>query len=189
MSLSKDVVVSSMSLISRLGGTGQLEASGVSKADFNKLVGDEPWLGSDRNRMTSVLHTLLMGSIDALGLPRFPLPAEFMAAGICVFVSPVNVHAACRFVAETRDAESLASQTGTQQIGLPEAVKPEKIFALVCMMYDDPRRAICRSQFEKQTGLQLDKVLQKKIVDFFIFFRYFLIIGDAYENNFSWPQA
>jgi len=138
--------------LSNIGKEGFLDGIGVSKGDFDRLVGDTQWLSSDRNRMTAVLHSVINASIDSMGLPRFTLPAEYIAAGICVFVAPNNSFAACIWAPVSPSAEALGRMAGTA------STNPEQLFALVIQMYADPTRSQAREQFSKRTGLALDKV-------------------------------
>lgn len=160
MSLSLEIANSGMQLLANLGQAGMLESSGVSREDFKRLVSPLPWLSPDRNRMTATLHTMIVGSTDALGLPRFPLPAEYIAAGIVMFVSPTNIHAACTYMARSHDAETMARQINNSQVALPEPVNPERLFALVVQLYGSTSRSAARVLFEKNTGLSLDFALE-----------------------------
>lgn len=148
-----EVAVGCMKMISNIGREGFLDGLGVSKGDFDRLVGDAPWLGCDRNRMTSCLHALLNASVDSMGLPRFNLPAEFVAAGISVFVSPVNLHSACVFTSVQGTAEDI----GRMATVCPTT--PDQLFALVVQLYGSQARSAARAQFMKHTGLELEKTM------------------------------
>lgn len=147
-----EIALSAMNLIASLGREGFLDGVGVSRGDFDRLTGDAPWMSSDRNRMTATLNTLLNASVDALGLPRFNLPAEFVAAGISVFVQPINVHAAAAFCGNSGSVEDGARGT------IVSPATPEQIFALCVMLYGSQGRNSARAQFEKNTKLAIDKV-------------------------------
>jgi len=150
--LQYNVAVAGMKMISNLGYLGHLDALGISRADYMRFVGDAPWLGTDRNRMTSILHSLTLGSIDALGLPRFKtLPAEFLAAAIAVFVSPVNIHVACVYAPTSGEAEILG------RAGSPNSVTSEQLFALVQQLYASEERSPARALFEKKVGLAIEE--------------------------------
>lgn len=146
-----DVARGSMRMISNMGREGFLDGIGVSRGDFDRLVGNDPWMASDRNRMTTCFHTVINASVDAMGLPRFNLSAEFVAAGIAVFVSPVNCHAACVFASNGGPAEEMGRMASIS----PST--PEQLFALLVQLYGDQDRTSCRALFEKNTTLALDK--------------------------------
>jgi len=148
-----EVAASSMRLLANIGRKGFLDGLGVARADFDRFVGDEPWLSTDRNRMTSVLNTMMNASVDAMGLPRFDLPAEYAAAAIALFISPVNVHGACVFAArEAKPAEEMGRQAKS------ESVTPERLFALVIQLFSNQRTS-ARALFEKNTQVCLDKAM------------------------------
>lgn len=146
------VAVGCMRLISNIGRQGFLDGIGVSRADFDRLVGDDPWMSVDRNRMTAVLQTVVNASVDAMGLPRFNLPAEYVAAGIAMFVSGVNVHAACVFSANGGTAEDVG------RVASISPCSPEQLFSIVVQLYGTPDCSAARVQFEKNVGLALEKV-------------------------------
>jgi len=153
-----EVAASSMRLLANIGRKGFLDGLGVSRADFDRFVGDEPWLATDRNRMTSVLNTMINASVDAMGLPRFDLPAEYIAAGIALFVAPVNVHGCCVFAARgAKPTEEMGR--GTQSS--TEAVSPDRLFALVIQLFSDQRTS-ARALFEKNTSIALEKMMGKE---------------------------
>lgn len=150
-----DVALGSMRLISNIGRAGFLDGIGVSKFEFDRFVGDEPWLASDRNRMTNVLHTIVNASLDAIGCPRFSLPVEYVAAGISIFVAPINAHPACLWAPPSPSAESLGRSVACAPC------TPEQLFALVVQLYSNPGRTSARALFEKSTGISLDNVMVK----------------------------
>lgn len=156
MSLQLKVAVSSMALVGELGNVGQLDALGVSKADYARLVGDAPWTASERNRMTATLHSLIMGSVDIMGLSRFKVPAEYMAAGIAVFVAPVNVHVACQYAPAVGEAEEMGRGADRTK------VLPEQLFALVVQLYDTDMKVSARYLFEKKCGIEIKKVADQQ---------------------------
>lgn len=150
MSLSFLTAKSAMTLISKSAYTGMLESNGISLDDYKKFVGDAPWLPSDRPRMTSILHTFMCAATDVLGLPRFEMSAEYLAAAIC-FVSGVNVMTACHWGPATGEAELLGQGKESPR------VQPKQIHALVVDMYDSPERTWAKQMFEKRIGIELDK--------------------------------
>jgi len=73
-------------------------ANGVldcSKAEYDILRQDVPWMYTDRNRARVALDAVLYGLLDMHGIARIALPAEYVAAAIVMFVRPVNIHQCC----------------------------------------------------------------------------------------------
>lgn len=155
MALSLRSGVAAMKFLSTLGHAGQLDSLGISSSDYARFTGDEPWLGSDRNRMTNILHSLLLGTVDAMGLPRFDISAELIAAGIAVFVAGVNCQAASIFAPSSGEAESL--MRGVQS----PPVKPSQIFALVVDLKGDLQCGQARILYEKNIGVAVEKAMME----------------------------
>jgi len=154
--LSLDVAIGSMRMLANMGRDGFLDGIGVSKLDFDRFIGDSQWINTDRNRMSSVLHALVNSSVDALGLPRFDLPAEYIAAAIALFVHPVNIMPACVYGPPSKSAEDAAN------LAVCQPCTPAQLFALVKQLYADSSRHAARALFEKKTSIALDKVLSSQ---------------------------
>jgi len=67
----------------------------LNKDDIQFLKGPRLWLRSDRGRVRRCLEAYAYGGLDIIGLPRFPLPAEFVACAIALHVHPSNWMTAC----------------------------------------------------------------------------------------------
>jgi len=144
-----------MHLLAEMGRKGMLDLLGVTQADFDRLTSDVPWTGGERNRMSVTLHSLLNASVDSMGMPRFDLPAEWVAAAIAVFVAGINVQSACYFAPPSHQAEE-----GARGVVGP-SVRPERLFDLVVLLYGHQGRNAARELFTKRSGLALDKVAKQ----------------------------
>jgi len=144
-----------LSLIANQGRQGHLGMVGVSQADFDLLSGSLPWTVSDRNRMHVTLNALLNLSCDTLGVARFRLPAEYVAAGIAIFVNPINAQSICRIMERSPSASDLGSG-GTDNYDVCSA---EQLFALVVQLYGDQASNNARAAFEAKSSLALGKVI------------------------------
>lgn len=152
--LSYDVAVGSMRALADVGRLGFLDGQGVSQHDFEMLTGDVQWQATDRNRMATVFHQIVNASVDRLGIPRFSLPAEYLAAGIAMFVSGVNCMAACQFVCDAKPV-SAQDQGAMQKV---EGCKPEQIFALLIQLYDSVAKNDAQSRFVRNTNLSIGRM-------------------------------
>ena len=75
------------------------------------------------------MDSVLFGALDVLGLPRFELPAEYIAAWIALLVSPVNYETACVWYHGAQPVENLAE---TPEIApIAEGITARQLFALV----------------------------------------------------------
>jgi len=155
VNLSLDTALGSMQLVADMARKGMLDALNVSQHEFERFIGDEPWTAPERVRMGTVLHAFMNASGDYMGLPRFTLSAEWAAAAITVFVAGVNVQSACHMVTDARPVEDKARMSSI------DAVQPERIFAIVQLIYGTAQRGSARALFSKKTGIALEKVLSK----------------------------
>lgn len=127
---------------------GDFEAVGVTPDDLALVTGDRLWIASERNRVTRILDNCLYSTMDAVGIPRFEAPAEFIAAVVAVFVDPVNYMLASRFMETGRVADDIIDSDSPSL----EPVTADKVFALLCRFYDSEDIEDLRDQFEKRVG-------------------------------------
>jgi len=127
---------------------GSLDAYGVSVPDYKMVTGDRPFVGADRMRVSRTLQSLTYGALDAMGIPRFEVPAEYAAAIIATFVHPVNLLVACVF------CDRLQPSDGVLGDGDGELTSPQELFALVVQFLEDPGvSSKAKEQFNKRVGL------------------------------------
>ena len=118
---------------------------GVSEEEYNICRGEHVWLPEHRTAMRKVLDTFAIGVMDLSQLPRFELPAEYLACVIAVYVHPNNAMQACRVFENVRPAAELAGATVDAQV-----VDPAQLFALVCAIYDSDAVKTVKASFEKK---------------------------------------
>lgn len=120
-----------MQMIAQGGAEMALSFLNISAEDVALCKGATAWSTTDRPRVRRVLDAYLYGCVDALGLPRFELPAEYVAAIIAVFVHPCNYFAACTWITGAVSQEELLSgKSGKVPEGF-EKVKPSQLFAII----------------------------------------------------------
>lgn len=146
-----------MSLIAQQASMGMLDNIGLSEQDWKKVNADVPWIGSDRNRVTVSLNTLLSGVLDAAGVPRFALPAEYIAAGIAMYVSPINIQLACAYVERPRSIQSLAGNQNEF-----DTCTAAQLYALIVSFHGSTEHDHARRLFEKNTKLKLEQLADKE---------------------------
>lgn len=81
-----------------------------------------------RRRIRQTLESIMYGGLDAVGLSRFELPAEYIASWICVLVQPHNQMAACGFFDRARQVDQLRLSPEDSQTY--ESISPQRLFAL-----------------------------------------------------------
>lgn len=142
--VSYEVAVNCMTLIKNGAVNDAFEALGISSEDFRLACAGVPYIGSDRNRVTNVLTSLVYGTLDVVGLPRIEVPCEFIASVLAVFVCPGNLAVACRWMEAGHAAEDLVAG------GSLEPVTANKLFALCCQLASEAPAAA--AHWEHRTG-------------------------------------
>ena len=152
MSLTYTTAIGAMKLIERGSTTGDLAALGVSDADWALTTGENPWCAADRHRVRATLDALTYGSMDLAGVPRFPVPAEYLAAILTVFVHSSNRMVASRWAERTETASELASHAGLDA----ERCTAEQIYSLCIQLASAEQAQLARKAFEAATNRAID---------------------------------
>lgn len=125
---------------------------GITKEEFEKVTRASCWVSQDRGEVRKTLDALCAGVMDVTGVPRFEMPAEYVAAVIVSYVNPTNIQVACRWMEGQRPAEVVRGASST-----PGQVDPAQLFVLCCMLYDDEACAEVAQLFEKRVSSALKK--------------------------------
>ena len=108
----------------------QVERANVDTLGMKVLGQPIMWLASDRATVRNTFDNLVFQSLDLLGLPRFILPVEYVAAAIVSFVHPVNYLTACLW------SESHGSTTDELALdGEYDRFSARQLYAVVCNVY------------------------------------------------------
>lgn len=141
-----------MSFIARQAKQGHLDNIGVSMDDFRKVSNDSVWLGVDRMRVKNTLEALMSGTLVVIGMQPFQATAEWVAAAIAMFVSPINAHTACRWLERPATAEDLGR--GLEE---PPTCTASQLFALVQQLVADSDNSSAKCLFEKNTSIAIGR--------------------------------
>lgn len=101
---------------------------GITQADWDLLVQDEPWTPEQVRQVRSILASTIEVCMTIAGLPPVPLPGQYAAAVIAIVVAPANRFLAAQKVPETFDAVAASGLEGKVDI---RPVKQETMFGLV----------------------------------------------------------
>lgn len=130
--------------------------------DAEKLVQTSLWTPADRPIVRRAFDAVLFGSCDTVGIPRFELPAEYIACWISLAIGPVNRMTACSWFSGLRSAQELASDP--EESSFDPNIKPQQLFALVgnaCGSYTEGQIVEFRSQVA--SSIQMAITRQQKI--------------------------
>jgi len=143
------IALGAMRFISESGKVNHLASVGVSQDDFELVNGELPWTPSDRQKAFQVLGSLLQGACDVMGVARFQLSAEYIAAGIRTFVHPNNAQVACRMFERSVSSKDLSRGDKTSP------VDADQLFNLVIELYSSSDAVSAIALFEKNTKLAM----------------------------------
>lgn len=155
--LQMHVALGAMKLIRDGAVTGDLDAFGISPEDWFLTTGSGPWVGTDRQRVRATLDILVHGTVDVVGVPRFEVPSEYIAAVLAVFVGPTNMQLACRWMEGGSPAQVLAKGSSAEPPSDNEQVTARTLFALVCDIYEGEHASAARASFVKRTNLAIER--------------------------------
>src|SRR5207237_362425 len=83
---------------SALASIKLIQASAVvdlTEDDFDFLTSNKVWIATDRSRARRCVEACVYGTLDFVGYPRFPAPAEFIAAVIAYYFDHVKIQTPC----------------------------------------------------------------------------------------------
>lgn len=106
-----------------------MDSLGVPRPDMEKLCGAPLWLAADRHIIRRALDALLYGALDAIGIQRFMLSAEYIAAFIALVVHPSNHLVACAWYHGSVSADALLSDP--EHVPIAEGLTAHQLMALV----------------------------------------------------------
>lgn len=158
--LSLSVAIGVMTAIGNTVST-DFDAIGITPDDYKLTSGDAPWSKNDRRKVSITLEALMYGSLDQLGLARFAVPSEYVAAIIAAFVAPANRLVACMWLAEAGKTGARAMDLASQglQAQTVDTTSPQKLFALVCQLTDSSINSEARKSFESRLNTRIRKAV------------------------------
>lgn len=148
--LSLSTALGAMSLLKDNSLNANLQNFGLNESDFDVLTQDTPWVAQQREQVRRTIDCIIHGLMDIVGVPRFEVPAEYIAAVLSTFVSGANMLIACRYMEGGSRAEELAVGNDNG-----ERVKPQQLFALICQLRAGD--AAVYEAFAKKVGARIEK--------------------------------
>lgn len=147
------VCYAAMTAISKTVKAFGISSLGINQDDFNKTTGDAVWMSADKPVAVRTLQQLAFGVMDAQSLPRFDMPAEYLAGIIALYVNPANWFAACGWLSGEMLSVDLAARGEN-----PERFDPSRLYALVLLASSEDLDQFC-SVFGKATKKKLDQAV------------------------------
>lgn len=147
------VALGCMQAVKKGGANADLAALGMTAAEIELLTSDNVWMGTDRQTVMRCLESTIFGTADVLGLPRIEISAEFLAAHIYMYVSPVNYMAACSWSGRTASVDKSSSREF-------DPVTASELHAYLVRLCDADGVEEFRHQFEKQVAAKIKKAVE-----------------------------
>ena len=132
-----------------------LPAMGINKMDFSVLQQTRMWNVQQRIQVQRTMQAIRDGLAAAQGFSPYRAPAEFQAAIVAEFVSPVNRRAACGWLADV-SLHTAADEAAGVAAGTAEPVTPSQLFALCLACEADGDQF--RSEYESKTKKEVERV-------------------------------
>ncbi len=152
------VVKSAMKALASGTATGPLESLGLLPNELELITGDVPWKASQRNLVSKTLHTLMYSTQDALGLQRFDVCAEYVAATIAMFVQPSNIMVACIWMQADLLSATALGNPNLESVNR-NRIDSSTLFSLCLqMLADSDTISVCRHQFESRVNMCINQV-------------------------------
>lgn len=141
---------------------------GIPVPDVEALTGATLWRASDRYRLRRCMDSLMLGSLDVLGLAHFRLSAEFVAGWIALVVHPANHLVACAWYAGAQSAASILDDE-PEHAPFEDGISAGRLLELVISALgekkygvEDFQHRLAASIAAGQSVAGLDPAVQKK---------------------------
>lgn len=131
--------------------------------EISLMEQDVPWSIDDRRIVRTALEKVVQDSVAYMGLPPFELPAEYVAATITVFVSPVNYMAACSWTAGGHVFASDLQVNSEPAMHGWEHASAHQLFAMVLELAGDPSFGKVKSELMEKMSVRTQRALQKGV--------------------------
>lgn len=156
-SLNYTTAIGSLKILSDQAHVDCARSLGCTEEDWELLTQRIPWEGKNRRVVKNLIEQLLYGSLQSMALPQIDVPAEYAAACIAFFVSPVNYFPACSWIANFHRADELGNfdNSQSQPINGLERVTSRQLFALVCQIISGKEIHSIAKTFKYKTGMTI----------------------------------
>src|SRR5260370_42011878 len=125
---------------------------GLTEADCDFLTRNKVCIATDRSRARRCAEACVYGTLDFVGYPRFPAPAEFIAAVIASYAHPVNIQTACLIMEGAEFTENIIT-------GVARPVKAAELFAFTLRVRAGTTDVLTAAQENVRQKFRADRVM------------------------------
>jgi len=133
--------------------TPDLDVLGVSEQDLRITTGPVQWQRHQIRQVVRTINSIIYGTLEIHGMPKFPVPAEYAAQAILHCVSPCNRQLACSWLIH----EKIVGTSIDDEDNEMEPTTFDKLYKLVCKLSASNKASQCRDQWLKKIGMAVEK--------------------------------
>ncbi len=101
----------------------------VTTAQWEIVTSPNLWIAEHKSTARDVLESIIYGTLDMLGLGRYEVPTEYVAAVIALTVNPCNFLPACSLLSGT--THHSVDDMSRDSIECIQRTMPRQLFAMV----------------------------------------------------------
>lgn len=149
-------------IVNDLSYINQIKAIGINSQEWDRLTGSKPWAAKERPVIERLIKHLIFGMLDMMGVGRFEVPAELVAAIGVSYISPCNYWAFAGWTGSHARAEELGNYDGSRigPIEGLEKVTQSQLFALICELKSDEHSQLLIRRFSDKTELAMKEPME-----------------------------
>lgn len=151
------IALGCMQILKEGAANNDMTAFGLTQSDFDLLTSDQMWTSEDRVQVKNCLEAVQYGVLTMQGVPPIELCAEYIAASIFMFVSPINYMAACAWSHRTRSVDEASKREF-------DPVTPGELHNFLVRMHDADGAEDFKWKFEKSTAAAAARSVKDKEV-------------------------
>ena len=149
-------VLTALSVLAGCGLEKLARTMGITEEDVSLMKQDSLWMPAERHVVRRAIDGFLFGALDALGINRFPIPAEYIAAWVSLLVSPVNWQVAAHWYHGTHSAGAIMADP--EQLLIEDGVTAQAVYALVLQCHASVLLG-CRGEFGDQLAESMQRLM------------------------------
>lgn len=153
-----------LNVVNSLNFQEMIQSLGIHEPEWKLLTGPHLWLGKTRPVIERLAKQLIFSSLDIMGVPRFAVPAEWVAAVGVSFIKECNYFLYASWMGEYARAEDLGNYDGSREAKIEglEKCTSAQIFALMLELRSDSECHLLNRRFNDKTAIAMPNPLEEQ---------------------------
>lgn len=149
--------------VNSLNYLDMIESLGLGEPEWELLSQKSPWMAKHRPIIETLGKNLIYAGLDLMGVNRFPVSAEYVAAVAVTFISECNYMHFSQWMGSFATADELGNFDGSRQghIEGMEKITPSQLHALILELRGNPKSNILCRRFHDKTQEQLPDPMER----------------------------